>query len=121
LEAYALSNAEEKTKDQQTYYMKGIPIHAYLSENGEFRWVPTSCDDEEKARMTLGVLKKMPDDRRDVWGSRLDREDTIARCPVIKNEPELSKEFDEFFAAYDKNRRKPKQIAEPRDGGESIK
>lgn len=69
----------------------------------------------------MEVLNKMPGDRRDVWAPRLDREDTIARCPVIKNEPELSKEFNEFCAAHEKNRRKPNQIAQPRGGGEGDK
>lgn len=111
---------DSKTKES-VYRMKGIPINAYLDETGEFRWVPTACSDEESVRMTLGVLKEMPDDRRDVWATRLDREDTIARCPVIKNEPELSKEFDEFCVAYDKNRRKPKQTAQQQEGGENTK
>jgi hypothetical protein len=73
-------------------------------------------------KMTMDVVRKMPRDRRDVWGTRLDREETIARCPVIRSKIELSKEFDEFCAAYDKNLLKPKQIAQQqqRQGGENA-
>ena len=61
-----MSSAEEKTKNEQAYYMKGIPIHAYLSENGEFRWIPAAvaCSNKENTKDILEVLKKMPEDRR---------------------------------------------------------
>jgi secreted PhoX family phosphatase len=113
--------AKDSKKEDRAYRVKGVPINAYIDEAGEFHWVPESCTDEESVRETLGVLKKMPHDRRQVWGTRLDREETLARCPVIKSKPELSKEFDEFYAAYDQNKRKPKQTAEPRNGGENTK
>lgn len=100
--------------------MKGVPINVYLNETGEFLWVPTSntCCDEDSAKRTLTVLKKMPADRRAVWVPRLDREETMARCPVIQNKPELSKGFEEFLAAHDGKRLKTKQ---ENDGGESTK
>jgi hypothetical protein len=108
LEAYALSKAEEKTKDQQAYYMKGIPIHAYLSENGEFRWVPATvaCSSKENTKDILEVLKKMPEDRRIVWTSRLDRDQTKTSCPILRDNTDICQEFDEFCAAYDKPIRK---------------
>jgi hypothetical protein len=112
----------EGSETMESFYrIKGIPINVYLDETGEFRWVPTSCTDEKTVKKALEVLRKMPDDRRDVWGARLDREDTMARCPIIKNEPELSKEFNEFCAAHEKNRRNPKRINQQQEGGENNK
>ena len=113
------SAKDSKTKDT-VYRVKGVPVNVYIDEAGEFRWVPAACADEESMRATLDVLKKMPDDRRDVWGTRLDPEDTITRCPVIKDKPELSQDFDKFCAAYDKNKRKPKQTASQEGGGEKA-
>ena len=110
----------EKKPQERVYEMKGVPINVYLNETGEFLWVPTSnaCCDEDSAKRTLTVLKKMPADRRAVWVPRLDREETMARCPVIQNKPELSKGFEEFLAAHDGKRLKTKQ---ENDGGESTK
>jgi len=97
--------------------VKGIPVQAYLIENGEFRWIPAfqACGDREKAEEMLGVLKKMPEDRRRVWASRLDTEQTKTRCPVIRKEADLCKKFDEFCAAYSKPKLKR---TDKRKGGE---
>jgi hypothetical protein len=106
-----LSNAEEKTKKEQAYFMKGIPIHAYLSENGEFRWVPATiaCDSKENTKDILEVLKKMPEDRRAVWASRLDRDQTKTSCPILRDNTDICQEFDEFCTAYDKLDQKTKK------------
>lgn len=99
-----MGDSEEKTKKEQVYTVKGIPVSVYLSETGDFRWIPASlaCDDKEKAKEFLEVLKKMPEDRRAVWASRLDTEQAKTTCPVIRNESDLCKEFDQFCAAYNK-------------------
>jgi len=114
---YGLSNVEKKTKRERVYEVKGIPIHAYLIDTGEFRWIPTfqACGDRENAKKILEVLKKMPEDRRRVWASRLDMEQTETICPVIRKEADLSKEFDEFCAAYSKPKLKR---TDKRKGGE---
>lgn len=111
-----MSDVEEKTQQEPVYSVKGIPIHAYLIETGDFRWTPTSqaCGDRENAKKTLEVLKKMPEDRRAVWGSRLDTEQAKILCPVITKEADLCKEFDEFCAAYsapqvERNRQKERR------------
>lgn len=112
-----MGDSEEKTKQEPVYKVKGIPIHAYLIETGEFRWIPTfqACGDRENAKKTLEVLKKMPEDRRAVWASRLDKKQAKMTCPVIRKEADLCKEFDEFCAAY--SRSKPER-AEKMKGGE---
>lgn len=99
-----MGSSEEKTKQEPVYTMDGIPINAYLIETGEFRWIPTAqaCGDKEKTKRILEVLKKMPDDRRAVWASRLDIEQTKIRCPIIPKETDLCNEFDEFCAAYNR-------------------
>jgi len=104
LEVHGVGDSEEKTKHEPAYKMKGIPINAYLIETGEFRWIPTAqaCGDKENTKRILEVLKKMPEDRRAVWGSRLDIEQTKMKCPIIRKEPDLCKEFDQFCAAYDR-------------------
>jgi len=93
----------EETEKESPYQMKGIPVNAYLIETGEFRWIPKTqaCTNKEKARQILEVLKKMPDDRQRVWASRLDIEQTKTKCPVIRKEADLCREFDEYCSAYD--------------------
>lgn len=99
-----MDNPQDKPKNEHAYYMKGIPIHAYLSENGEFKWIPnaTACNNKENTQNILEVLNKMPEDRRKVWASRLDKQQTMTTCPIIQNEPDLRKEFDEISTAYNK-------------------
>jgi len=97
------SEESEKPK-QPVYVMKGIPVHAYLTETGEFRWIPAfeACGDREKARRIVEVLKKIPSDRRAVWAQRLDLEEAKITCPVIRDEVGLCKEFDDLCTAYRK-------------------
>ena len=103
-----MADSEEKTRQEPVYTVKGIPINAYLIETGEFRWTPTSqaCGDKENARKILQVLKKMPEDRRKVWASRLDTEQAKMACPIIRKETDLCEEFDQFCAAYNKSKSK---------------
>jgi len=99
-----VDDSEEQTKHKRAYELKGIPINAYLIETGEFRWTPTSqaCRDKENAKKILEVLKKMPEDRRAVWASRLDTEQAKATCPIIRKEADLCNEFDQLCDAYKK-------------------
>ena len=99
-----MDNPQTQTKNEPPYSMKGIPINAYLSENGEFKWIPntTACNNKENTKNILEVLKKMPEDRRAVWAARLDKEQTLTTCPIIQNESDLRKEFDEISTAYNK-------------------
>ena len=113
-----MGDSKEETKQEPVYKMNGIPIHVYLIETGEFRWIPTvqACNNKENAKRILEVLKKMPEDRRAVWASRIDAEQTKMTCPVIRKEADLCKEFDQLCAAY--NKPKLKKLTEPREGGE---
>jgi hypothetical protein len=110
-----MSNPEEKPNQELTYSVKGIPVSVYLNQKGDFYWTPTkpACQDKEKAKEFLELLQKMPEDRRAVWATRLDAEQTVTTCPIIRQEADLCKEFDGICAAYDKNRHRPKQIGEP--------
>jgi hypothetical protein len=63
----------------------------------------------------------MPEDRRAVWVPRLDLEETLKRCPIIKKDPVLSKEFDELWAAYGKRKQRTNQTDQRQDGGEKDK
>jgi len=110
-----LANHQEK---KPLYSIKGIPLHAYLTETGDFKWIPTpqACADKEDAKTILEVLKKMPEDRRTVWASRLDINETKTTCPIIHKEPDLCEQFDEFCKAYNPSKlRKTKQ----KKGGEN--
>jgi hypothetical protein len=93
----------ENIQKESAYIMKGLPLLGFLTETGDFRWIPhkDACNSSERARETLEVLKKMPIDRRNVWGTRLDFDKTIATCPIIRQDQDLSKEFDDFCLAYD--------------------
>jgi len=95
---------QTEKRAEYVYTMKGIPVNVYLSETGEFRWIPDShaCGNKEKAKEILEVLKKMPEDRRAVWASRLDTHQIETTCPIIRKEADLCKEFDQFCAAYNK-------------------
>jgi len=112
-----VGESEEKTKQEHVYEVKGIPVHAYLLETGEFRWIPTfqACGDKENAKKILEVLRKMPEDRRAVWASRLDTEQAQITCPIIRKEADLCKEFDELCAAYSKPKLKS---TDQKNGGE---
>jgi hypothetical protein len=103
--------------------MKGMPLNVDIDETGEFRCVPDSsaCEDKEGAKTVLDVFKNMPHDRGEVWVPRLDLEETFRRCPVIKEDPELSKEFDELCAAHGKSKRGMKQTDQRQEGGEKGK
>jgi len=111
-------STQEKPKEH-VYTMKGIPVLAYLTETGEFRWVPAfeACCDTEKAKRIVEVLKKIPPDKRAVWAQRLDLEEAKIKCPVIGSEVELCREFDDLCAAYTKP--VGNKVDEKRKGGES--
>jgi hypothetical protein len=96
-------DSEEKRKPEQTFTIKGIPILAYLTETGDFRWIPTpqACNNSEQTRQILAVLNDMPEDRKVVWASRLDIAQTKTNCPIINKEDEIRKEFDALSSTYD--------------------
>ena len=112
-----MSNIEEKTKPERAYEVKGIPVHAYLIENGEFQWIPTfqACGNKDNAQRVLEVLKKMTENRRAVWASRLDKEQAKMTCPVIRKDADLCKQFDDFCTT---NSRSKSKKAEKKKGGE---
>jgi len=97
-------NEESKKPKEPIYVPKGIPVHAYLTDTGEFRWIPAfeACGDRETAKRIVEVLKKIPADRRAVWAQRLDLEEAKTTCPIIRKEADLCKDFDDLCAAYSK-------------------
>jgi hypothetical protein len=112
---------KDNTKKESAYRVEGISIQAYLDEAGEFRWIPASqaCSDKDNAKKILEVLRKMPEDRCAVWVKRFDTDQAKATCPIIHNEPDLCKEFDEFFErTYDTSKLRR---AKPTIGGDSKK
>ena len=114
-----MSEPKEKSKREGVYTVKGVPINVYLSETGDFRWIPTSpaCSDSKHAKEFLEVLRKMPADRRAVWAARLDAEQAKIACPIISEDVDLCKAFDQLCTAHDKI--KLKQIKET-NGGEGA-
>ena len=115
--------SESSKNKRKVYRMKGMPLNVDIDETGEFRCVPdpSACEGKEGAKTILDVFRKMPQDRREVWVSRLDHEETFKRCPVIKKDPELSREFDELYAAYGKSKRGTKQTDQQQEGSEKGK
>lgn len=110
---------KQNDKPKSSYHIKGIPLHAYLTETGDFKWIPTSqaCVDKENAKTILDVLRKMPEDRRQVWASRLDVNEVRATCPIIKNQPDLCEQFDNLCNAY--NPSKLRTAKEKKGGGKT--
>jgi len=113
-------NEEDEKPKEPVYVMRGIPVHAYLNETGEFRWIPAfeACCDSAKAQRIVEVLRKMPADRRAVWAQRLDLEEAKVACPVISREADLCKQFDDLCTAYTKSL--GDRPDEKRKGGESL-
>ena len=112
-----MSEAKDKQKDNSDYIIKGFSAKTYLSQTGDFRWTPTAptCNNIEKAEEFLEVLQKMPTDRRNVWTARLDTQQTLKTCPIIRKNPKLHKNFDQLTAAY--NDQNPKN-SNKQSGGE---
>ena len=100
-----MGDAEEKNPEH-SYSMKGIPIHAYLTQNGEFNWIPTSqaCTSKKQTREILRMLEGLPEDRRAVWASRLDINQTKTKCPIIHDDNDLRTEFDNFCSTYNSSK-----------------
>lgn len=96
------------------FRMKEVPLDVAIDETGEFRCVPdpSACQDKEGARNMFVAFKNMPSDRRAAWVPRLDQEETFKRCPTIKQDVGLSKEFDELCAANDRNKPNRKQTGQ---------
>lgn len=94
---------EEQRRPRQSFTIRGIETLVYLTETGDFRWIPASeaCKNSERTRRILEVLDSMPEDRREVWASRLDVAQTKANCPIINQEDEIRREFDALGAVYD--------------------
>jgi hypothetical protein len=88
--------------DDRPYQQPGFNADVYINSNGDFRWVPrgTSCQLREGLLQTMKTVKGMPSDRENVWGKRIDSDATKERCPLTRDDPEISKKFDEFVSAY---------------------
>lgn len=112
-----MSEPKENLKQESVYTVKGVPVKVFLTETGDFRWVPafSACGDVERAKVFLDVLQKMPPDRRAVWATRLDTEQALNTCPVVRDDVDLHKAFDQLCAAYNKSKLK---AAEETAGGE---
>jgi len=93
--------SETEKPGAERYEMKAIQILVHLNKQGDFGWVPTAqaCDTLKKAETIIDVLTKMPRSRRLVWTERLDVEDTISRCPVIRDNADLNRKFTDLTAA----------------------
>jgi hypothetical protein len=113
-------SSTEKKKQEPPYTLKGIPIHGYLTETGDFKWIPhaSACGDKEHALEIPKTLEKMSEDKRHVWATRFDEEKAIAVCPIIHEDKDIAQVFAEFFSPY--NPSKLRNI-ERRPGGEGTK
>jgi hypothetical protein len=112
-------NEDEKTRQEKRYRMKGTPIDVDLTSN-EFGCAPAveACRDKDRTREFLDVLKEMSTDKAGVWAERLDIPETLRRCPLIEQDKDLKKEFDDFIAKNVRSK-KPKNVM-PEQGGEKA-
>lgn len=113
-------SSTEKKKQEPPYTLKGIPIKAFVTETGDFRWIPdpSACGDKEHALEILEVLTRMSKDKGRVWITRFDGEKALAVCPIIKEDQHLSQTYAEFFSPQDPSKlRNTKQAT----GGEGPK
>jgi len=90
--------------DEETNHYTRPELNAEVSmgPDGNFTEVLSgpSCLDPEKAREALRILRELPPDRRAVWVKRLDLAATLKRCPLVRDDPELSKGFADLVEAY---------------------
>jgi hypothetical protein len=92
---------KEKTETEH-YTRPELNAEVSMGLDGNFSAVLSgpSCYDPEKIREALQILRDMPADRRAVWLKRLDLRGTMDRCPLIKDDPKVSKEFEDLVSAY---------------------
>ncbi len=111
-------DVEKKAEKQSVYRMNGVPANVYVLENGEFGWIPSpeACATKETAQKLLEIFRKMPHDKSKVWRTRIDPETAIAACPVVHEDTDLSKQFEELFVPRKKNEL---ESIENTKGGES--
>lgn len=108
---------DDKTKQEKRYKMKSTVGDFNLARNGEFQWAPApeACSNKEKTQELVDVLKEMPTDRATVWIERIDLPETIKRCPLLQQDKDLKKEFDEFIAKNPRSK-KPKNVIQEHGG-----
>jgi len=113
-------NTVDEKKPEPPYTLKGISHNGFVTETGDFRWIPhlSACGDKEHALEILEILTKMPKDKGRVWIDRFDREKAIAVCRIIKEDQHVSQAFAEFFSPQDPSKlRNTKHVT----GGEGAK
>lgn len=110
----------DKTKQEKRYKMKGTVADVSLTGNGEFQWAPPpeACSNKEKTQELVDVLKEMPTDKATVWADRLDIPETIKRCPLLQQDNDLKKEFDDLTAKNVRSK-KPKNVIQEQGGGKA--
>lgn len=108
---------DDKTKQEKRYKMKGTVSDFSLTGNGEFQWTPApeACSSKEKTQELVDVLKEMPTDKATVWIDRLDLPETIKRCPLLQQDNDIKKEFDDFTAKNIRSK-KPKNVIQEQGG-----
>lgn len=111
------TSESDKTKQEKRYTMKGTVVDVYLAENGEFKWTPApeACSNKDKTQELVEVLKEMPTDKATVWGDRIDIPETIKRCPLLQQDNDLKKEFNDFTAKNVRSQ-KPKNVIQEQGG-----
>jgi len=90
------------TEEQDHYTRPEVNMEVNMGPDGNFSEVLSgpSCLDPKKAREALRILRGLPPDRRAVWVRRLDLEATLKKCPVVRDDPELSQGFADLVEAY---------------------
>lgn len=114
-----MSEAEKPAAER--YEMKAIQILVHLNKQGAFGWVPAAqaCGTLKKAETIIDVLTEMPKSRRLVWTERLDVEDAISRCPVIRENADLNRKFAELKAAHNTSKPNTPNEQQNPQGGEN--
>jgi hypothetical protein len=96
---------EENKGEEPVLKMKGVHASIYVLKIGEFAWVPSpeACATKKAAKELLEVFREMPEDKSKVWRTRIDLETAIATCPIIHEDTDLRKQFEELFVPRKKN------------------
>jgi len=89
-------------EEEKPYKKPEFSAEVNVDSSGEFAWrlQKLSCMTREAALETITALKQMPADRRAVWVKRLDVEESVKGCPILRKDEEVAKAFDELVSAY---------------------
>jgi len=113
--------SENEKPNQDRYKTKDVSIEVSIRKSGEFLCAPApeECSDETAARELIDLFNTMPKDKGGVWLRRLDLQETIKRCPLLRQKADLQTAFNDLLNDLNVNTTKPKTNTQ-KNGGDKA-